>query len=101
MESIEAEDLVEMIEGEDGNTYKANHAGAWEANESQGSASVVEVDRGHGYEEAIVVDLEDEDGDDVLAYYVGPFEIEQEPEADKPLLFRCKAVWLVRIGDDR
>jgi hypothetical protein len=100
MESIEAEDLVEMIEEEDGNTFKANWTGAWDSIESMGSATVVEVNRGSGYEEAIEVDTEDEDGDAVLAYYVGPFKIEQEAEADKLLMFHCKAAWFVRVDSD-
>jgi len=98
-EKIDAADLASLIEeeAEDECFFKAQVSGeAWDENEA-GETSVVNVNRGKGFEEAIEVV-----NDEGTTYYIGPFELEQESGEDdeKFLMFTCTGQFFVQADDD-
>lgn len=99
-EPIEADALADLIESEaeEDAAFKANWTGTWDRNDA-GETAVVEVNRGHGPEEAIEVTSENEAGRMTRFVYVGPFLVETMPDEDTMLTFHCTgAIAIIDLG---
>lgn len=90
--SSTATEVAEVIRNERGQPFKADWHGATDEFDSQGSADVVWINDGRGFQPGVQVVHEDFG----TMYYVGPFKIEQMPTRERMFIFHCAGAMLVR-----
>jgi hypothetical protein len=85
-----AKRIVQILEQERGQDFKANWTGVWDRNRSE-NARVVTINRGSGFEEAVAVDA-----NLGMMIYMGPFSIEEMPTPKTMFLFNCDSAFFVK-----
>jgi hypothetical protein len=88
-----AAEIAKLIASEGGQEFKADWHGATDSFNSEGKAEVVWCNDGGGFEQGVQV----ESGRNIM-YYLGPFEIEVMPTAERILIFHCTKAFLVKVG---
>ena len=87
--------LAELLKTEVGNQMKANWDGAWDRCDV-GEVTVVKVNRGAGFEDALVVAPKSISQGYML--YFGPYALENLPTQDTILLFYCNEAVYIEFG---
>lgn len=90
---ISADELLNLVKNQTGETFQANWTGAWDKNDIVNARKTI-INRGQGGEDAILI----KNSYGVSAIYIGPYKLEEEPTEDIMLSFECSDAWLFDLN---